>query len=129
MKNLRLSVFVFAVLFALSCFSITAFAEDGEAEVAPGGVYRQGDVDANKDINIKDATFIQKHLANLLEFSYSQQRRANVDGESALNIKDVTFLQKFLAKLEPQLFEPKAMHQGTPNDEDNIITLPIIPAM
>lgn len=122
----KLLLFVLALVMLGVPF--TVFAEDGETPLSSEGIYSQGDVDANNNINIKDATITQKFLVKLQDFSNSQQKRANVDGENPLNIKDVTFLQKFIAKLEPELYEPRNFHQGA-QDDDVIITLPIIPAM
>lgn len=58
--------------------------------------------DANEDgrINIKDATAIQKHLADAEMLSAAGVLMANVIGYDKLNIKDATLIQKYLAGYE-----------------------------
>ncbi len=57
--------------------------------------------DANTDgnINIKDATYIQKSLANVVEASALSTSVSDVNGDGKVTIKDATALQKQLANL------------------------------
>ena len=71
---------------------------DNEIQLA--GNY--GDADENFKINIKDATAIQKHLANIIELNEFAVRLADANGDSKVNIKDATTIQKHCANLKPK---------------------------
>ncbi|MBR3988325.1 MAG: hypothetical protein IKK10_03375 [Clostridia bacterium] len=57
--------------------------------------------DANHDgkVNIKDATAIQKHLANLIALTETDKTAADFNGDGEITIKDATAIQKYLAKI------------------------------
>lgn len=57
--------------------------------------------DANTDgsVNIKDATYIQKNLAEVVEASELSETVSDVNGDSKVTIKDATAIQKQLAGL------------------------------
>ncbi len=63
--------------------------------VAPD--YQKGDANMDGDINIKDATAIQKHIARLEELSIEGMILAEYDGDTQITIKDATAIQKFIA--------------------------------
>ena len=58
--------------------------------------------DANEDgkVNIKDATVIQKSIANLTELTEIGEALADADLNTKINIKDVTVIQKHIAGME-----------------------------
>ena len=56
-----------------------------------------GDVNRDGDINIKDATAIQKHLAAIDIFLKEAEFLADYDADGKITIKDATAIQKFLA--------------------------------
>ncbi|MBQ4105167.1 MAG: dockerin type I repeat-containing protein [Clostridia bacterium] len=58
--------------------------------------------DANEDgtVNIKDATAIQKHIANLITLSEKGLKLADADGNTNVNIKDATAIQKHIAGMD-----------------------------
>ncbi len=58
-----------------------------------------GDVDKDGDINIKDATAIQKHIAMLITLDDEAIILADYDGDSEVTIKDATAIQKKIAGL------------------------------
>ena len=64
-----------------------------------GHLYYVGDADNNGVVNVKDATAIQKHLADI---ATCRVIAADVDG-NGLNIKDATAIQKYLAGIETNL--------------------------
>lgn len=53
-----------------------------------------GDVDGNGEINVIDATFLQKKLADNYVFNENEISCADFNGDGELNIIDVTFIQK-----------------------------------
>lgn len=56
-----------------------------------------GDVNSDGKISIDDVTDIQKHLANMVEFTKEQVSLADVDKNGTVSIDDVTLIQKHLA--------------------------------
>ncbi len=61
--------------------------------------YIYGDADLSGDVNIKDATVIQKHSADMLTLDGVAFTQANVTGDKAVNVRDATAIQKFVAGL------------------------------
>lgn len=84
----------YSLIISLLIISISIFSTG--AAITP---YCAGDVDCDKNITIKDATLIQKYLADLENFSYLQQRTSEVDGDDKITIKDATMIQKYVADL------------------------------
>ena len=74
----------------------------GDREDIPSDVLI-GDVDGNGEININDATMIQKYLAELVTFTPEQQLAADTNGDGAVTIDDVTMVQKYIAELVDHL--------------------------
>ncbi len=65
--------------------------------VYPEQKYSLGDVNLDSDINIKDATAIQKHIAMIEIFNDDALELADFDTDDDVNIKDATAIQKFIA--------------------------------
>ena len=84
-----IAVFVVVLMLVCSISVVSAFADD----------FQKGDVNCDSDVNIKDATLIQKHSASLTEFSDAELSLADVDANNTVNIKDATMVQKFVAGL------------------------------
>ena len=61
--------------------------------------YEIGDVNLDGNVNIKDATLIQKHIAQLVEIDETGLVCADVNVDGNVNIKDATMIQKFVAQL------------------------------
>lgn len=61
-------------------------------------VGRTFDVNGDNNVNIDDASKMQRGLAHLLTFEAWQTDVADIDGNGTFNVNDVTALQKFLAK-------------------------------
>ncbi len=58
-----------------------------------------GDADKDGQLNIKDATAIQKNIAGLLKFDSEQTALADFNKDNEVNIKDATAIQKKIAGL------------------------------
>ncbi len=56
-----------------------------------------GDANGDDEVNIKDATAIQKHLAMLELIADERIQFADADGDDVLTIKDATVIQKCIA--------------------------------
>ncbi|MBQ4104827.1 MAG: starch-binding protein [Clostridia bacterium] len=65
-----------------------------------------GDADSNGDVNVRDATYIQKHSAALITMTGNQCILANAtgdvdaNGQPIINVKDATAVQKHVAGLD-----------------------------
>ena len=94
--------------------------------VFQASAYSKGDANLDEDVNIKDATLIQKYLAGLSNFDEAQIFLADVDGLKGVNIKDATHLQKWLAGVVDTLYGDEEITESTRNPDDPI-ELPFIP--
>lgn len=61
--------------------------------------YSLGDVNGDYEINIKDATDIQMHIADIKTLSNEFLLLADTDNNGAVTILDVTEIQRYLARL------------------------------
>ena len=59
-----------------------------------------GDVNGDKEVNVKDATIIQKASAEILTLSAEYVKAADIDGDGSITIKDATFVQKYIAGID-----------------------------
>lgn len=66
-------------------------------EATPDETYIIGDANADGKVNVKDATYIQKYIAGLIDTI--DEEVADCDGDGKVNIKDATAIQKFVADL------------------------------
>ncbi len=66
----------------------------------PVGATILGDADQNGKVNVKDATTIQKHAADLLRLEGEGLAAADADGSGKVNVKDATAIQKHIADME-----------------------------
>ena len=57
-----------------------------------------GDADGDGDLNITDATCIQRHLAEIPVYEYIEEA-SDTDGDGQVSILDVTMIQRYLAQL------------------------------
>ncbi len=58
-----------------------------------------GDVNQDGNVNIKDATLIQKHLANLETLNSEKLKLADTNKDGYVSVKDATQIQKYVAKM------------------------------
>ena len=83
-------IMLFTVLVFICSVSImSAFADS----------FAAGDVNCDGDVNIKDATLIQRYAVSLVEFSDKEMKLADVNADGDVNIKDATMVQKYIAGL------------------------------
>ncbi|MGN0452302.1 MAG: starch-binding protein [Ruminococcus sp.] len=73
---------------------------DPTEPITPGDTVILGDADLSRNVNIKDATTIQKHLAKIEVLSGKGLFAADVDSSNGVNIKDVTAIQSFVANMD-----------------------------
>ncbi len=83
----------------INCYKNTTahiFALDNNIPFVILDPYPLGDVDMNDFIDIKDATLIQKHLADIVTLDETQISLADFNGDGQVNIMDATAIQKYL---------------------------------
>lgn len=80
-------------------------AEESTAptQAPPAVVLLKGDADCDGVVNIRDATAIQKHVADIITLTEQGMANAEVDGNGILNVKDATFIQKSIAGIPTAL--------------------------
>lgn len=71
--------------------------ESTPAETQPCVYFTMGDAEQDNEVNIRDATAIQKHIANLETLSENALLCADADQNNNINIKDATAIQKHIA--------------------------------
>lgn len=59
-----------------------------------------GDVNLDGNVNVTDATEIQKYLASLVTFTDNQIALADIDGDGKVSIQDATTIQRISAGLD-----------------------------
>lgn len=81
--------------------SVTTEPSEGSTGTTPPAflAFDLGDVNKDGKLSIKDATTIQKYLANLFEFDEDAVKLADFTQDGKVNIKDATSIQKKLAGL------------------------------
>lgn len=70
-----------------------------EEPTAPSESYMLGDVNLDGEINILDATQLQKMIVGLVESTNESNASADVNGDNSVNIIDATLIQKYCAGL------------------------------
>ncbi len=65
--------------------------------VVPGATYVIGDADGNGEVNVLDATLIQKFVADIVDTI--DEVAAEIDKDGAVTVMDATAIQRFLAEL------------------------------
>ncbi len=102
----RTLILILALVLIMTTGICGAFATGDDLEILPGFDFKQGDVNIDGSISIKDVTLIQKILAKIKSVSEHQLGLADVDGKKGLSIKDATYLQKWIADLVDVLYSP-----------------------
>ncbi len=62
-------------------------------------IYLYGDADLNGEVNINDASIVQKHIAELITLKGKAFTQANVTGDTEVNIRDATAIQMKVADI------------------------------
>ncbi|MBQ3074058.1 MAG: starch-binding protein [Ruminococcus sp.] len=76
--------------------NVTVTATATDVPVNPGEG-KKGDADCSGNVNVKDATEVQKHVAGIVTLSAQGAKNADVDNSTSINVKDATNIQKFVA--------------------------------
>ena len=80
--------------------TVTVTASNTDTPVTPGTDYFKGDADCDGTVNVKDATAIQKHIADIITLTTQGLANAEVDSSGNLTVKDATMIQKHIAGID-----------------------------
>lgn len=80
-------------------FAIGNFENYYDESDNPSGSEIFGDVDFDSELKVKDATLIQKYVAESVVFNENQEKLADVDGDGIVSVKDASAIQKAVAEL------------------------------
>lgn len=93
MNMKRISKTIGILLIAIVCISAAAVS------VAAESSYIRGDADGNGNVDIRDVTAIQRHLADLEPLNSNHITAADVNS-GGLDISDATAIQMYLAEYD-----------------------------
>lgn len=116
-------IFAAFLLISMTVFSLTAAA-------APSGGYLCGDADNSGEVDIRDATVIQRVTIGMMSDDDGMiEKRADFQGDG-LDISDATFIQRWLVRIElpfpiNQWIEPVAPTEKPTQNKDPY-ELPIV---
>lgn len=96
-ENIADDAFSGARAVTVSC-NKTSFAYDYCAQMGINAI-QCGDANLDGKVNIRDATYIQKHVASIVTMSEIEALRAETNFDGKLNVRDATYVQKLLAGL------------------------------
>ena len=85
-----------------------------------------GDANCDGEVNIKDATVIQKSLAGMEQTGAFRKDLADCDVNSVVSVKDATCIRKFIAGLENSYEAGKVIEYVPPYTEPET-TVPTVP--
>lgn len=112
-----LAVFLIAAIIT-AMFTISAAAadqtDDNDLPADTGGGAILGDVDGDGEVEIMDATYIQRYLADIPIPFEIDERLADTDGDNDITVLDVTNIQRWLSGL------PTGTNIGQPIDEPEV---------
>lgn len=80
-----------------TAYPFDALSKTPVSEIAATEGFELGDVDFSGNINVKDATLIQKAAANLAQLTDEARALADVNADNKVNVVDATTIQKYLS--------------------------------
>lgn len=105
-KNLEYVVIDGVTIYGYSGTKAHGYANDNGIKFVSLGNESElkiGDVDGDGRITIIDATFIQRHIAQLTSIDEDRLTCADTDKDGRISIVDATMIQRFIAQLIPSL--------------------------
>ena len=99
MNKKRIVCLIIALIMVSATFSVDALVPVESDKETVRTYALMGDADNNERVNIKDATLIQKHVADITYIDDSVIFFADVDGDKSITVKDATAIQLALADL------------------------------
>lgn len=112
----RLMCILLSLMIMLSAVVVTYADEQPEIEI--------GDANLDGFISIIDATYIQLHIAGIIELNSTSLIYADVDSSKNVNILDATIIQQYVAKIItefPTIPEPTQPDTPTVSDDEKLV--------
>ena len=110
---------ILACMLTLLALPAAAFSTDN---------YKNGDVNQDKRLSIRDATYIQYSILELIVLTDEQKALADFDLNGEINILDATKIQKVLVELEESPVEPTTAETQPATTNPIATTVPTIPS-
>ncbi len=102
--------FLLRIISILLCvFAVLSFITTAVSAVGLEDIYRIGDVNLDGEINVKDVTAIQKHLAKIELLNEEMLSKADADYNLKISIRDASHLQLILSKIYVPLTAKKGV--------------------
>ncbi len=121
-------VFTMLVAFIMVfSYGEVAYAEDDDLELLPSDGYKQGDVNMDSEIDIKDVILVLKHTVGVISLTDEQCLLADIDSDSEVDVRDAIYIQGIIVNMTTPV-EPT----NPPNEyveDDKPIELPFVPAI
>lgn len=107
-----------AVICAVSV--LTAFSSITPSAVGLEDYYLIGDVNMDGEVNIVDATLIQKHISLMKTLGSDALKKADTNYDKEVNIQDATHIQKIISKMYIPLTAKKGVDISKHNGDVDI---------
>lgn len=116
---------IFKFISAVLCTAVlmTMFIPFYAEAVGVEDIYKIGDVNFDGNVDVLDATLIQKHLAKISTLGDSALEKADTDYNLDINILDATHIQKIIAKIYTTLTAKKGVDISKHNGDIDIAKL------
>lgn len=102
--------FLLRIISILLCvFAVLSFITTAVSAVGLEDIYRIGDVNLDGEINVRDVTAIQKHLAKIELLNEEMLSKADADYNLKISIRDASHLQLILSKIYVPLTAKKGV--------------------
>ena len=122
----RVSAILVVFVMAFSC-SAVAFATGDDLEFLPADGYKQGDVNMDSKIDIKDVILVLKHTVGGISLTKEQCLLADMDTNGEANVKDAIYIQRAIVNITTPVKPTNPPNEYV--DDKKPIELPFIPAM
>ena len=118
---------MFVAFILVFSYSAVAYAEDDDLELLPSDGYKQGDVNMDSKIDIKDVILVLKHTVGVISLTDEQCLLADIDSDSEVNIKDAIYIQRTIVNMTTPVKPTNPPNEYV--EDDKPIELPFVPAI
>ena len=122
----KLLVIIVASVLMFSCATV-AFATGDDTELLPANGYKQGDVNMDSNIDVKDVILVLRHTVELTTLTEEKFLLADVDLNGVVNVRDAIYIQKIIVNIQENPTEKPTVPDEYIED-DKPIELPFVPA-
>lgn len=122
----RILTIIIAFVLVFSCTTV-AFATGDDTELLPADGYKQGDVNMDSNIDVKDVILVLKHTVELITLTKEELALADIDSNGVVNVRDAIYIQKIIVNIQETPTEKPTVPDEYIED-DKPIELPFVPA-